>query len=466
MIDPAVSGLTSVLGARTAWRFEAVGGPSLRRMVLVDATNGRLLADQDLIASLDRVVCDNANVRVDEPSPCTAGFARVEGQPSTGLSDVDDAYDLGGATSGFYDAIGGPDLTELLGLDVGGTKRLASTVRFCYLDAQQPCPYENAFWNGDQMVFGEGFAQADDVVAHELTHGVTEKTANLLYWGQSGAINESMSDVMGEIVDRRHVTAADDPSDWSIGEDLDIGAARDMADPTRFDHPDRMTSDLWFADLGNPPYQDQGGVHLNSGVGNKTFFLISQGGSFNGRTVTGLDAGDTSLTQSATLYLAVLQSLLSGSDYADLGNVLVQTCDDFVAASADGFTADDCQQVRSAVAATELDQTPTNAPQPADAPDTCPAGTTKRTLLDSETGTPTTTFVAGALWTRDPELVPPNATSGTESWFGLDPLPSAGDPYASSLTARTPVTVPSGQKSYLHFQQWRVFEWDPASGLG
>ncbi len=75
---------------------------------------------------------------------------------------------------------------------------LKSTVRYC--EPFKPCPYQNAFWDGRQMTYGEGFA-ADDVVAHELAHGVTEHESNLLYWYQSGAINESLSDVFGELMD-------------------------------------------------------------------------------------------------------------------------------------------------------------------------------------------------------------------------------------------------------------------------
>ncbi len=79
-----------------------------------------------------------------------------------------------------------------------------STVRFCDLPVtpQRPCPFPNAFWNGSQMVYGEGFAAADDVVGHELTHGVTDFSADLFYYFQSGAINESLSDVFGEFIDQ------------------------------------------------------------------------------------------------------------------------------------------------------------------------------------------------------------------------------------------------------------------------
>ena len=145
------------------------------------------------------------------------------------------------------------------------------------------------------MVYGTGFAVADDVVAHELGHGVTQNTAGLIYWFQSGAINESMSDVIGELVDLADATGNDAPEvRWLLGEDLSPragGVARDMADPTAFGQPDHTASTLYdFA----PDYDDNGGVHTNSGVPNKTAYLVvdgtagEPGGAFNGAAFPGI----------------------------------------------------------------------------------------------------------------------------------------------------------------------------------
>ncbi|WP_370616961.1 M4 family metallopeptidase [Mumia qirimensis] len=455
LVDPAVSGLTAAPGISTAWWFEASDGGALRRLILVDARSGRILANIDQVASLNRVVCDNENVPRDEPEDCHAP-TRTELDPPLDRPDVDAAYDALGATSDFYDDIAGIDLTNLIGVTLDGAKTLASTVRFCSTAENAPCPFENASWNGERIVLGDGFAQADDIVAHELTHGVIEKTANLFYWGQSGAINESMADVMGEIVDHRDDSEGGETT-WTLGEDLE--PARSMADPTEYGDPDKMTSDLWRNDLALP-YGDRGGVHTNSGVGNKTYYLISQGGAFNGQTIAGLDSGDPTLRRSATLYVATLQALTSGSDYADLGRVLLQTCNDLALAGTEGMTSAHCEQVEKAVFATELSETPAGVAPYADAPASCPVGTTKRALLASEQGVAEDKFTAGAHWGRAPhDAVPSNATSGTQSWFGSDPAPEHGEPDRSSLTAKSAVTVPAGQKTYLRFQQWRVFEW-------
>ena len=122
-------------------------------------------------------------------------------------------------------------------------------------------------------------------------------------------------------------------------------------------------------------------MHTNSGVGNKTAYLISQGGTFNGQTITGIDAGP-GLTKTAKLYLDVIQSLTSGSDYADLARVLDQSCQDLLAAGTAGFTAANCANVHKATLATQLRTTPTQAPQPPDARATCPAGFSKVVLFE------------------------------------------------------------------------------------
>ena len=156
------------------------------------------------------------------------------------------------------------------------------------------------------MVFGAGYTSADDVVAHELAHGVIQHTAGLVYWYQSGAINESMADVVGELVDLADGTGSDAPElRWRLGEDLPAaagGVTRDMADPPRFGQPDTTRSGLYdFAQ----DYDDNGAVHTNSGVPNKTAYLIADGtvaepgGTFAGRAFPGIGTA-----RAATLYWA------------------------------------------------------------------------------------------------------------------------------------------------------------------
>ena len=155
--------------------------------------------------------------------------------------------------------------------------------------------YNNAFWDGQQMVFGDGdgqvfsdFTGSLDVIAHELAHGVTEHTANLEYHNQSGALNESMSDVVGSMVKQWHLQQPADQADWLIGADvftphIDADALRSMKAPgTAFDNkvfgkdpqPDHMER---FVELPDTDEGDNGGVHVNSGIPNKAFYLVAIG---------------------------------------------------------------------------------------------------------------------------------------------------------------------------------------------
>jgi hypothetical protein len=166
------------------------------------------------------------------------------------------------------------------------------------------------------MYFGQGFSAADDVVAHELTHGVTQYESGLIYSYQSGAINESFSDMWGEWVDLVNGAGNDSPAvRWLEGEDLPIGAIRDMADPPAFGDPDRMGSPLWYTGSG-----DNGGVHTNSGVGNKLCYLLTDGDTFNGYTIAGMG-----ISMAADLFYECQTNLLTPtSQYHDLYLALTQ----------------------------------------------------------------------------------------------------------------------------------------------
>src|SRR5205085_1682189 len=128
-------------------------------------------------------------------------------------TDADLAYDYAGATYDYYFNNFGRDSLDGKGLP------LISLVRYC--PRGEACPYENASWDGQQMTYGDGFASADDVVGHELTHGFTEFTSHLFYYYQSGAINESLSDVFGELIDQTDGLGTDTTAvRWQMGEDL------------------------------------------------------------------------------------------------------------------------------------------------------------------------------------------------------------------------------------------------------
>jgi bacillolysin len=460
VVDPGLIGGSTVLPTRTVWRFELTRGADERRMVLVDDQLGAVLMNVDLInEAKNRIVCDNNNVShsttvADTPCVNPTPPVRTEASAPAALPEANTAFDLGGVVYDNYLAFGGFDLTNLIGRFVDGAseKALAQTVRWCYTGFT--CPYANAFWNGSQMYYGQGYAVADDVVGHEMTHGVTERNSGLFYWSQSGAMNESISDIMGEIIDHRNVTAADVPAtEWALAEDLPgfPTGLRNIQDPTIKGDPDK-TSSTFYVKEACCGYPDSDGVHTNSGVGNKTFYLASQGGTFNSQTITGIDTGDATLTKSAKLWLLTDQTLSSGSDYADEAEVLEQSCAALQTAAV--MTAANCTAVHQATLATELRTTPVNNPQPADATMTCSSGT-PRVLFNSETGNPAAKFTVGTAWSRNG--VPSwgeVAHSNPASWSSYAAAPSS----TSSLTMSTPIALPAGQESYLFFQHWRLLQ--------
>jgi Zn-dependent metalloprotease len=204
---------------------------------------------------------------------------RAEGGKKTGDAAVDEAYDGTGATFDFYWNIFARDSIDDDGLP------LLSSVHYGNR-------YDNAFWDGSRMIFGDGdgdvfnrFTISVDVIGHELTHGVTERLAALDYRGQSGALNESMSDVFGSMVKqyskRTKQTAAS--ADWLIGAGLlargiNGVALRSMKAPgTAYDDRRLGGRDPQPATMAGyvDTTDDDGGVHINSGIPNRAFYLAA-----------------------------------------------------------------------------------------------------------------------------------------------------------------------------------------------
>lgn len=454
VLDPETLPVPAITGARSAWRFEVRAGDDVRRMVLVDDRSGVVVLDVDLIQEADRYVCDQASALV-EPAVCNANPTREEGDAASSVADVNYAFANAGRASSFYETFG-IDLTNLIGVDTAAGRKLASTVRICIPAVPDfspaECPYDNAYWNGEAMFYGAGYPKADDIVGHEMTHGVIERTSGLIYYDQSGAINESLADIIGEIIDHRNGT--DDDSAFYLGEDLPGDPFRSMKNPPQFRDPDRVTSPYWFKGE-----DDSGGVHWNSGVGNKAFYLISKGGSFNGQAITGIDAGDPLLTDSARLWLQVIATVPAFARYDDLATVLEQACGTLQTGGQ--LTAADCANVHKVVLATEMTKRPSGDPV-RDASRACPGGTIKDVLLDpaSEGAQAAFTAPTGG-WQRLPASgVLPNAYSGDTAWYAEDGFTGDGGSVAAkSLQLTDAVTLPAGQKSYLAFRQWHAFEY-------
>lgn len=203
-----------------------------------------------------------------------------EGQVPVNDLAVNQAYNYAGNTYDFYF-----NLFKRNSLDDNGM-RMISTVHYAR-------GYDNAFWTGRQMVYGDGsgslfkvgsFTSSLDVIAHEMTHGVTDYTAGLNYQYQSGALNESFSDVMGIIVKQHVLNLTAEESDWLIGpgmwaDSINGVAIRSMKDPgTAYNDPvigKDPQPGHWNEYIDTE--DDNGGVHINSGIPNRAFYLTAIG---------------------------------------------------------------------------------------------------------------------------------------------------------------------------------------------
>jgi Zn-dependent metalloprotease len=203
-------------------------------------------------------------------------LVRSEGAPPTGDPAVDEAYDGLGATYDFFWEVYDRDSLDDHGLP------LRATVHFGR-------DYDNAFWDGQRMVFGDGdghffnrFTVSLDVIGHELTHGITEVETQLIYSFESGALNESLSDVFGSLVKQWHLHQTADQADWLIGAGLFTPSVQGVAlrsikaPGTAFDDP-VLGRDPQPADMRHFvfTFEDNGGVHINSGIPNHAFYLVA-----------------------------------------------------------------------------------------------------------------------------------------------------------------------------------------------
>lgn len=185
--------------------------------------------------------------------------------------------------------------------------------------------YNNAFWDGTKMTYGDGDGSTFsplvslDICGHELTHGLTERTANLVYSGESGALNESMSDVFGAMVERS--VRGEIAGTWKIGEDV-YTPANGTSDALRYmDNPHGAANSGFTADDDPDHYaerytgsSDNGGVHINSGIANNAFYLAAKGGTHHvsSKVVTGIGADKAA----AIWFKALTKYMTSSTNFA------------------------------------------------------------------------------------------------------------------------------------------------------
>ena len=254
---------------------------------------------------------------------------RNEGDGANADVAVNEAYDGSGATYDLYN-----DIFSRNSID-GNGMRLDSTVHY-------KKGYDNAFWNGEQMVYGDGdedqpesdrlfnrFTIAIDVIGHELTHGVTQYEAKLVYSFQPGALNESMSDVFGSLVKQRQLNQTADKADWIIGEGLltanvnGVGIRSMKAPGTAYNDPvlGKDPQPAHMKDYVNT-VSDNGGVHINSGIPNHAFYL------------TALEIGGYAWEKAGQIWYVTLRDKLgSNSQFQDCANLTYTVAADLYGAN-------------------------------------------------------------------------------------------------------------------------------------
>lgn len=328
--NPALLGAPQPKKNLLVWRIEVASSQHvIDEVVLLDAQTGEIALHFSQIPSArNRMVYDDQNGGA-------ITLRRSEGDPPSGDEHVDKAYEYTGDAYDFYAIKHGRDSIDDQGMVLLSRVHYGNNI-------------ENAYWTGIEFLFGDayGYPLADDVVAHEYTHAVTDFESRLIYAYQSGAIDEAFSDIWGEFIDLTNGSGTDTSEmRWLIGEDIaGLGAIRNMAAPQNFNMPDRMTSSYY--QCGSSDY---GGVHSNNSVAGKATYLMVDGGTFNGYTVTGLG-----ISKVADLLYEVQTNLLtSAADYPDLYDAVLLACTNL------GYDLGDCQEVKDALDATEMNLYPT-----------------------------------------------------------------------------------------------------------
>ena len=194
-------------------------------------------------------------------------LARSEGGAPSKDANVNEAYEKLEVAYNYYRT----HFNEWKSYD-GQDSPLIATVHFA---EKVGVPYENAYWNGQQLVFGNEYTKATDILGHELTHGVTEHTSGLVMSGQPGALNEAFSDMIGTAIEASETKVIN----WEMGKGLPTGAFRSLSEPKKFKelsgsgdtHVDPEKLSEWDATCA-----DNLGVHINSTIASHAFYLITK----------------------------------------------------------------------------------------------------------------------------------------------------------------------------------------------
>ncbi|MBD44792.1 MAG: peptidase M4, partial [Flavobacteriaceae bacterium] len=349
LIVPVFEGRTAVM--KLAYKFDIYAtDPIYRADVYIDAQTGAFILENkkihhnDIPASGASLYNGNVSFTADDTSGPyrlrqTADGNGIETYDMNNGTSYSNASDITSGSSVFNDPTGvqahyGAEQTHKYFSGNHGRNSYDNTGTTIKSYVSYRSNYVNAFWNGSVMTYGDGDGVnygplvSLDIVGHEITHGVTEYAANLVYSNESGALNESFSDIFGEAIEQ-YATGA---NDWLMGDDIGAGgsggALRSMSNPNAKGDPDTYFGDLWYEGTG-----DNGGVHYNSGVQNFWFYLLTEGGNGtndNGDSYTvsslGMDKAGAIAYRNLSVYLG------ANSQYIDARTGAIQAAIDLYGA--------------------------------------------------------------------------------------------------------------------------------------
>lgn len=327
--------------------------PLSRSYIFVDASTGKIIGENAIIHHADTPGTAETVYSGSQPiiaDSFAGGFRLRDASRGLGIRtfDLNNAYGYGGAID-FVDADNNWNNVNPEQDEYAGDAHWGTEVCYDYFNLQHGrnsidgagfqlnsyvhygVDYVNAFWDGTRMTYGDGNGApyspltSLDIAGHEITHGLTNFTANLIYDAEPGALNESFSDIFGTAIENYGRPGA---WDWLLSND--IGAPfRSLQDPNTFNHPDTYFGTFW-APLAGP---DHGGVHTNSGVQNYWYYLLCEGGSGvndigDAYTVNaiGMNSASAIAFRNLTVYLT------EGSDHDDARFYAIQSAIDLFGA--------------------------------------------------------------------------------------------------------------------------------------
>ena len=464
-----------------AYQVEVVNpGVSVREFVYVDARSGKVL-DQitGIHEALDRRAYDAEGAAHPGPNyPGSPFWEEGDSFPTTS-TEADNMILASGETYDMFFGAFGRDSFDGAGATMDAI-----------FNRGDSCP--NASWNGIYISFCPGLT-TDDVTAHEWGHAYTQYTNNLIYQWQSGALNESYSDIWGETVDLINGRGLDSPGGartgcapgdtslrWMMGEETSIGALRDMWDPTCEGDPGKVSDSQYICSAF-----DNGGVHFNSGIPNHAFALMVDGGTYNSVTVSPLG-----LLKAAHIEWGAQNILTPTSNFVDNADALEAACTALIGINLSDFdgspsgemiSAGDCTEVTDAIAAVEMRMFPTQCGfepllDPA-APALCDGMGSVQTVHfeDFEGGTLPAGWTASSHdvvspgtfdnpgWSVTTSL--PTGAAGSAAAFGPNPIEGdcSADIEAGAIALDSPViSLPVGEIPHVAFDHWVATEagWD------